>query len=263
MDRRVWTVGAGVLIVALVAAFAPRQEEDQEKPEKDPLLVKILELMKAQKGGLTLKEQLKKQIGENAGGGLTFEEMFPDEDIEALTSSIAELYRKHYTEEEIDQLLAFFKTPLGRLLGERQARIEEDSVKITQEWAMRLAMRAMTRPKKIEDRKTANEVQAIGNLRKLSMSQARFREGDMDNDNILDYATTLKELHDAGLIDEDLGSGKAGGYIFSLSGSTFDWLTAATPESETTGTRNFIICTDGVVRFSSSGKASCSSPAIQ
>ena len=122
---------------------------------------------------------------------------------------------------------------------------------------------AIAIPNLIEARKTGNETSAIGALRTISSVQAQFREGDRDNDNVLDYAGSLTELSNAGLVDNVLGGGTKSGYTFAMSGSTFDWECSATPVSTSTGTRNFIICTDGVVRFSGSGAATCSSPAIQ
>ena len=77
------------------------------------------------------------------------------------------------------------------------------------------------------------------------------------------YASSLAELSQVGLIDSVLGSGTKSGYRFSLSGDTYGWQCSATPVSASTGTRNFIVCTDGVVRFSSSGPATRSSAAIE
>ena len=123
---------------------------------------------------------------------------------------------------------------------------------------------AIAIPNLIEARKTGNETSAIGALRTISSVQAQFREGDRDNDQTLDYATSLTELSNAGLIDNVLGGGTKSGYVFGMSGDTFDWQCSATPVSSSTGTRNFIICTDGVVRFAGgTGSAACSSPAIQ
>ena len=122
---------------------------------------------------------------------------------------------------------------------------------------------AIAIPNLIEARKTGNETSAIGALRTISSVQAQFREGDRDNDSTLDYATSLVELSNAGLIDNVLGGGTKSGYVFTMSGDTFDWQASATPVTKTTGTRNFTICTDGVVRFAAAAVASCSSPAIQ
>ena len=94
-----------------------------------------------------------------------------------------------------------------------------------------------------------NEIAAIGSLRTVATVQAQFREGDREGDSSLDYATSMAELSQVGLIDEVLGSGTKSGYLFSLSGSTYSWRAAATPVDEDSGKRNFVICTDGMVRF--------------
>ena len=97
-----------------------------------------------------------------------------------------------------------------------------------------------------------NEKAVYRTLRSLHSAQQTFREGDRDGDMTLDYATTLAELGKAGLIGQELASGTCRGYQFSLSGSTFDWQCSATPMSPRHGRRNFVIPTDGVVRFATS-----------
>ena len=108
-----------------------------------------------------------------------------------------------------------------------------------------------------------NETAAIGAHRTVSSVQAQFRKGDREGDSSLDYATSMAELSLAGLIDRVLGGGTKSGYVFTLSGSTYFWMCQATPMSDRTGKRNFIVCTDGVIRFSSSGAATCSSGAVE
>ena len=122
---------------------------------------------------------------------------------------------------------------------------------------------AIAIPNLIEGRKTANESSAIGALRTIATTQAQFQSSDKEGDGFLDYAASLTELSNAGLIDNQLGSGTKSGYAFSLSGATFDFECSATPVTSNTGTRNFIVCTDGVVRFSQGGAATCSATAIQ
>ena len=122
---------------------------------------------------------------------------------------------------------------------------------------------AIAIPNLIEARKTGNETAAIGALRTVSSTMAQFREGDREGDSALDYATSIAELSSVGLIDNVLGSGTKSGYVFTLSGSTYEWNCSATPVSNNTGARNFMVCTDGVVRFSSAGAANCTSAAIE
>ncbi|MCZ6689386.1 MAG: hypothetical protein O7H41_07270 [Planctomycetota bacterium] len=114
----------------------------------------------------------------------------------------------------------------------------------------------------IEPPHTHNEIAAIGSLRAIASIQAQLHEGDGES-RFHGYASSFEELSHVGLIDNILGSGSKGGYVFALSGGTHEWYCTATPMSDRTGTRNFIVCTDGVVRFSTSGGADCSSAAIQ
>ena len=57
---------------------------------------------------------------------------------------------------------------------------------------------------------------AIGPLHAIRSGQERYRQTDWDGDGILEYATTLSELSSIGLIDNQLGSGRRGGYLFRL-----------------------------------------------
>ncbi len=122
---------------------------------------------------------------------------------------------------------------------------------------------AFTIPNLLEGRRAANESSAIGSLRALSTMQTQFRTVDSEQDGVQDYAMNLSELSNTGLIDNVLGAGAKSGYEFTLSGDTFDWAASATPSTSNTGNRNFMICTDGVVRFASSSAATCSSTAIR
>ena len=122
---------------------------------------------------------------------------------------------------------------------------------------------AIAIPNLLEGRKTANEASAIGSLRTLAAAQSMFRGGDKEADNLLDYASDLAELSNVGLVDNVVGAGSKSGYAFSLSGATYEWQCSATPLNENTGRRNFIVCTDGVIRFSTGGAADCSSTGVQ
>ncbi|MCZ6602208.1 MAG: hypothetical protein O6952_04315, partial [Planctomycetota bacterium] len=92
--------------------------------------------------------------------------------------------------------------------------------------------------------------------------QAQFREGDREGDRLLDYASSMAELSNVGLIDNVLGSGTKNGYVFTLSGSTYEWKCEAVPADKKSKKRKFVVCVDGVVRFSSGDIPDCKSAAI-
>jgi hypothetical protein len=117
---------------------------------------------------------------------------------------------------------------------------------------------AIAIPNLIEARKNGNEAGAIGSLKTISAAQALFREGDKDEDGVLDYGT-LGELSTAGsyggLVDSVLGSGVKYGYVFNASPSTttceFLWFATASPSKPgTTGDRYFATNHEGVTYFS-------------
>jgi hypothetical protein len=118
-------------------------------------------------------------------------------------------------------------------------------------------------PNFIKAVRKGNEEAAIRTLREIGAAEKEFREKDPDGDRHQDYATSLAELSHAGLIDGALAEGVVNGYLFRLSGGTHDWRCSATPLSGWRGKRNFIVCTDGVVRLSPSGPAACSSEAVE
>jgi hypothetical protein len=56
-----------------------------------------------------------------------------------VTAEIARLYAQRFTEAEIKQAIAFYKTPLGKKLIEEEPRVLEESMGRIQNWADRFA----------------------------------------------------------------------------------------------------------------------------
>lgn len=106
----------------------------------------------------------------------------------------------------------------------------------------------------LEARRHGNEAAAIGALKVLNTAQTLFREGDKDQDGVLDYGT-LEDLAGVGLIDEALASGVKQGYRFAVRVSPqapeFLWMATATPvEPGRTGDRYFVTNHAGVIYYS-------------
>ena len=56
-----------------------------------------------------------------------------------LTSEVATLYTKHFTEAELKELLAFYKSPVGMKLISEQPKVGEEGLKFAQTWANSLS----------------------------------------------------------------------------------------------------------------------------
>jgi prepilin-type N-terminal cleavage/methylation domain-containing protein len=89
-------------------------------------------------------------------------------------------------------------------------------------------------------RTSRNAAVATATLGQIRAAQAAFHSVDRDGDGLLEYAGSLRELADAGLLDEDLVDGVRQGYTFetatrSGSGSTVGYGYLATPLNQGQG----------------------------
>ena len=58
---------------------------------------------------------------------------------EELTAEMARLYAMHFTEAELKEVLAFYKTPVGIKLIAEQPKVGEEGLKFAQDWANKLS----------------------------------------------------------------------------------------------------------------------------
>ena len=56
-----------------------------------------------------------------------------------LTEEVARLYATNFTEQELKEVLAFYKTPSGKKLLNEQPKIVDSSMKFAQDWANKLS----------------------------------------------------------------------------------------------------------------------------
>ncbi len=58
---------------------------------------------------------------------------------EELNNEGARLYAVHFTEPELKDILAFYKSPIGKKLVAEQPKVADESIRFAQEWANRLS----------------------------------------------------------------------------------------------------------------------------
>lgn len=56
-----------------------------------------------------------------------------------LTDEVARLYSQNFTEQELKEILAFYKTPAGKKLLTAQPQVVDASMKFAQDWANKLS----------------------------------------------------------------------------------------------------------------------------
>ncbi len=116
---------------------------------------------------------------------------------------------------------------------------------------------AIAIPSLLNARKAGNEASAISSLRTLTTVNEQYRT------RFGDYANAMTSLSAEGYIDSVLGAASKSGYTFTYAGGTNTWTTSTVPTTPgTTGDRGFFVDQSGVIRFTSSGAASSTSPPI-
>jgi len=58
--------------------------------------------------------------------------------IDDLVKLLAPVYNKHLTEKDLDGIIAFYQTPIGKKYGEKMPAITKDSMMAGQKWGMEL-----------------------------------------------------------------------------------------------------------------------------
>ena len=58
--------------------------------------------------------------------------------LKGLYVKLAEIYREEFTEDELDEILAFYDTPVGKKMVETTPKVMEKAMTVGQQWGMEL-----------------------------------------------------------------------------------------------------------------------------
>ncbi len=131
----------GGLLVALVALTVVTPAHAQQRPI-DPATAaavrRLLDLTGAAKLALqNMEALLPAQRAANPQIPAAFWDAFlahARRDIPQLVDSLIPIYAGHFTKAELDQLVRFYESPIGRRLAEQQPLILQESVQVGQRW---------------------------------------------------------------------------------------------------------------------------------
>ena len=64
-------------------------------------------------------------------------------DLGVFLTTLVGIYDQHYTKEEIDQMVAFYKTPLGQMMANKAPPVALATAAAAERWGMKLGMTVM------------------------------------------------------------------------------------------------------------------------
>ena len=121
--------------------------EKKVDPEKERAIRKLIALTHAER---TMLEGMKAGLAAQKKAQPDIPDVFWDEFIKRATDNIGEfvtilvtVHDRHYTIEQINQMIAFFETPLGRMMAEKQPAVALETVGAAERWGMKMGMQVM------------------------------------------------------------------------------------------------------------------------
>lgn len=141
------------LVLAVVFLFFSAAIFSQNTSSKNQQIVKLMDMAGTKKimeqMTVTLKETYKKNY---ADVDPKFWDEFFKEMSADLINMIVPIYDKHFTEEDIKGMIAFYETPAGKKMVEKLPMIMQESMTVGQEWGRQLGEKILARMKEKENK---------------------------------------------------------------------------------------------------------------
>lgn len=68
----------------------------------------------------------------------SFESEFSNTSMDELVEMLVPVYQRHLTEADLQAMIAFYKTPVGKKYAEKTPLIMQESMQVGQQWGMRI-----------------------------------------------------------------------------------------------------------------------------
>jgi hypothetical protein len=121
--------------------------EKKIDPAKERSIRKLIELTRATQ---TMLDGMRVGLDAQKKAQPNIPDVFWEEFIKRATTNIDEfvtvlvgIHDRNYTKEQIDQMVAFFETPVGRMMAEKQPAVALETVSAAERWGMKMGMQVM------------------------------------------------------------------------------------------------------------------------
>ncbi len=105
---------------------------------------RLMEITEARKIGVQIMNHIK-LILTKRGSKVPWDAFMAEFDMNEFIEMVIPIYEKHFTHDEIEQLIAFYESPIGKKLIKVQPQITIESMTAGQEWAKELIERIKAR----------------------------------------------------------------------------------------------------------------------
>ena len=143
MKTRIIMWVASLVLIGTLNVFADEKADSVEGSKRETIK-RLLELMEAEKMGTQLMNHIRLTLTKR-GSKVPWDTFMAEFDMNEFTEMVIPIYERHFTHDEIEQLIAFYESPIGKKLIKVQPQIAIESMTAGQEWAKKLIERIKAR----------------------------------------------------------------------------------------------------------------------
>ncbi len=142
MVKSVGVIGTFAVCVGILIA---RQDAVDAVKKKEATVRTLMAAMNADQIGAQVLEQMGQQFSKIGGGQMDgFWKKFQQKvRPQELVEMVVPIYAKYFEQADVEQLLAFYESPIGKKFVEIQPKLMKESMEAGAEWGKRLATEAM------------------------------------------------------------------------------------------------------------------------
>ena len=143
-----------LLLVAVIGGFAMAiQSIETATVSKSDDIQKLMELMGTKAMGQQMMQTMEETL--NAVGSPVAEDFFKDFMSEVNFDELVELtipiYEKHFTHDDIKQMIAFYQSPIGKKLLKKMPVIMQESMAVGIAWSQKLSEKLLKKMREEEN----------------------------------------------------------------------------------------------------------------
>jgi hypothetical protein len=146
------------IALTLLAPLRAQEEKEKKQDPKEQKVRKLLELTGAASMGKQVMDAMIDQFNKvpNLPEGFVakFREMASGDD---LVEKVISIYMKHFDEESLDAVLAFYQTDARKKFLKAQPAIMKESMELGQKWGQELAMKTLKSLQEEKDKKKGKD----------------------------------------------------------------------------------------------------------
>lgn len=143
MKTRIIMWVASLVLIGTLNVFAD-EKSDSSAVSMRADIKRLMEITEVRKMGVQIMNHIRLTLTKR-GSKVPWDTFMAEFDMNEFIEMVIPIYERHFTHDEIEQLIAFYESPIGKKLIKVQPQITIESMTAGQEWAKELIERVKAR----------------------------------------------------------------------------------------------------------------------